>query len=90
MWISRLDRLGMGALRFGLIVVLLWIGALKFASYEADSIVPLVANSPALRVLYRFPSPAYRQYMIGKVNSFPPIEPGTNPTEPTQFQTGSE
>jgi uncharacterized membrane protein YkgB len=63
MWISRLDRLGMAALRFGLIVVLLWIGALKFASYEADSIVPLVANSPALRVLYRFPSPAYRQYM---------------------------
>jgi uncharacterized membrane protein YkgB len=33
-------------LRIGLIIVLLWIGALKFADYEADSIVPPVANSP--------------------------------------------
>ena len=36
----------MAVLRTGLMVVLLWIGGLKFASYEADSIVPLIANSP--------------------------------------------
>jgi hypothetical protein len=39
---SRLDRVGMAMLRTGLVVVLVWIGGLKFASYEADSIVPLL------------------------------------------------
>src|SRR5258705_9943225 len=60
---ARLDRVGMGMLRLGLVVVLLWIGALKFANYEADSIVPLVANSPLMSFLYHYPAPEYRQYM---------------------------
>ena len=45
---AKLDRVGMGLLRVGLIVVLFWIGGLKFADYEADGIVPLVANSPLM------------------------------------------
>jgi reactive chlorine resistance protein C len=60
---AHLDRLGMAVLRAGLVLVLLWIGALKFASYEADSIVPLVANSPFLRFVYRFRAPEYRGHM---------------------------
>ena len=43
---AGLDRLGMGLLRLGLVIVLLWIGGLKFASYEADSIVPLGCKQP--------------------------------------------
>jgi uncharacterized membrane protein YkgB len=53
----------MGLLRFGLIVVLCWIGGLKFADYEADGIVPLVANSPLMSFFYHHPAPEYRQYM---------------------------
>ena len=53
----------MGLLRLGLVVVLLWIGGLKFANYEADSIVPLVANSPAMSFFYHHPAPEYKQYM---------------------------
>ena len=60
---AKLDRVGMGLLRFGLIVVLAWIGALKFADYEADGIVPLVANSPLMSLFYHYPAPEYRQYM---------------------------
>ena len=60
---SGLDVFGMVVLRVGLVVVLLWIGALKFASYEADSIVPMVVNSPFLRFVYRFRAPAYRDHM---------------------------
>jgi len=60
---SRLDRIGMGVLRLGLVVVLLWIGGLKFADYESDSIVPFVANSPLMSFLYHFPAPEYRRYM---------------------------
>lgn len=60
---ARLDRVGMGLLRLGLVVVLVWIGGLKFASYEADSIVPLVANSPVMSFFYHHPAPEYRAYM---------------------------
>lgn len=58
-----LDRFGMGLLRLGLVIVLLWIGGLKFASYEADSIVPLVANSPFISFMYHHPAPEYRLHM---------------------------
>ncbi len=60
---SRLDRLGMGMLRLGLVIVLVWIGGLKFASYEADSIVPLVSNSPMMSFFYHHPAPEYHHYM---------------------------
>jgi uncharacterized membrane protein YkgB len=53
----------MTLLRIGLVVVLIWIGGLKFADYEADSIVPLVANSPLMNFMYHHPAPEYRAYM---------------------------
>ena len=36
---ASLNRKGVSVLRIGLVIVLVWIGALKFANYEADSIV---------------------------------------------------
>jgi reactive chlorine resistance protein C len=60
---SRLDRIGMGVLRLGLVIVLVWIGGLKFAKYEADGIVPLVSQSPLMSYFYHHPAPEYRQYM---------------------------
>jgi uncharacterized membrane protein YkgB len=60
---ASLDRVGMGMLRLGLVTVLVWIGGLKFASYEADGIVPLVANSPIMSFLYHYPAPEYREHM---------------------------
>lgn len=54
---------GTTILRLGLIIVLLWIGGLKFANYEADSIVPLVANSPLMSFFYHHPAPEYKHYM---------------------------
>jgi uncharacterized membrane protein YkgB len=41
-------RIGIAVTRLGLIVVLLWIGGLKAFRYEADGIVPFVANSPLM------------------------------------------
>ena len=38
--------------RYGLVVVIGWIGALKFANYEAHQIQPLVAHSPFMGWLY--------------------------------------
>ena len=38
--------------RYGLVVVIGWIGLLKFTSYEAMGIQPLVANSPLMSWVY--------------------------------------
>jgi reactive chlorine resistance protein C len=54
---ARPDRIGMSLLRLGLIIVLCWIGGLKFADYEADGIVPLVANSLPMSFFYHYPAP---------------------------------
>jgi uncharacterized membrane protein YkgB len=54
-WLSRWDRVGITVTRVGLIVVLLWIGGLKAFRYEADGIVPFVANSPFMSFLYADP-----------------------------------
>lgn len=60
---ARADRLGFIMLRLGLVVVLVWIGALKAAPYEADGIVPFVANSPVMSFVYEEEAPAYRAHM---------------------------
>jgi reactive chlorine resistance protein C len=60
---SKTNAAGMRILRLALVVVLVWIGGLKFANYEADGIVPLVANSPLMSFFYRYPAPDYRQHM---------------------------
>ena len=48
----KLERLGTDVLRYGLVIVLLWVGMLKFTSYEAEGIKGLVANSPLLSWVY--------------------------------------
>ena len=42
------ERLGIQAMRIAIAIIFLWIGALKFVPYEADSITPFVANNPAM------------------------------------------
>ncbi|MCZ2343486.1 MAG: YkgB family protein [Bacteroidales bacterium] len=53
--VARADRLGIPLTRLGLIVVFLWIGGLKAARYEADGIMPFVANSPFMSFLIQDP-----------------------------------
>ena len=52
---AGLDRFAVHVLRFGLIVVLLWIGGLKAFPYEADGIIPFVANSPLMSFFLAHP-----------------------------------
>ena len=49
---NRLERMGINVTRYGLVVVLMWIGAMKFTAYEAEGIMPLVVNSPFMSWLY--------------------------------------
>lgn len=43
-----LENIGANVLRYGLVIILLWVGALKFTAYEAEGIQGLVANSPLM------------------------------------------
>ena len=60
---SKLDHLGIDLTRFGLVVVLVWIGGLKVFQYEDEGIVPFVANSPFMSFFYQEPAGEYRQHM---------------------------
>jgi reactive chlorine resistance protein C len=55
-------RIGLQATRAAIAVIFLWIGALKFAPYEADSITPFVANSPLMSFFYKHPE-QYAQHL---------------------------
>ena len=45
-------RLGQVLARYGLVIVIAWFGAMKFTSYEAQGIQPLIAHSPFMSWLY--------------------------------------
>ena len=48
--------------RISIFVVMVWIGGLKAYQYEADGIVPFVANSPLMSFLYDKKTPEYNDY----------------------------
>jgi reactive chlorine resistance protein C len=50
--LSTIDSVASILGRYGLVIVIGWIGALKFAKFEAYQIQPLVANSPFTGWLY--------------------------------------
>src|SRR3954451_3012126 len=49
---SRLEAAGRALARYGLVVVVGWIGVMKFTAYEAEGIRPFVANSPLMSWVY--------------------------------------
>jgi len=61
-FIANLDQFGKKAVRFGIVIVFLWIGGLKFFAYEADGVVPFVANSPFMSFFYNHPA-EYKKHM---------------------------
>jgi len=52
---TQLDKIGVHLIRIGVAIIFIWIGALKFVPYEADSITPFVANSPVMSFFYEHP-----------------------------------
>jgi reactive chlorine resistance protein C len=58
----RSNRIGIAAMKIAIAIIFLWIGALKFVPYEADSITPFVANSPVMSFFYKHPT-EYKDHM---------------------------
>lgn len=43
---SVLEQIGEAVMQYGLAIIFLWVGAMKFTDYEAAGIAPFVMNSP--------------------------------------------
>jgi reactive chlorine resistance protein C len=63
--VVALEDVGKQIVNWGLIVVLAWIGAMKFTAYEAMGIQPLVAHSPLVGWMYDFLSVRSFSTMLG-------------------------
>jgi reactive chlorine resistance protein C len=53
--------------RYGLAIVLIWIGGMKFTSYEAEGVKPLVENSPLMSWVYSFMSVTAFSALLGVI-----------------------
>src|ERR1700754_2932430 len=64
---ERLNAIGIHITRYGLVIVLLWVGGMKFTAYEAGGIKPLVANSPLMGWAYKVMSEQAFSSLLGVV-----------------------
>lgn len=62
---SRIRALGFALLRYGLVLVIAWIAAMKATEYEAKGIQPLIAHSPLLSWGYRIWTVRHFTMIIG-------------------------
>src|SRR3954451_22467193 len=66
---ERLKTIGIRIARYGLVIVLLWIGGMKFTTYEAEGIKPLVANRPLMGWVYKLTRVGGVSTFLGGVGS---------------------
>jgi uncharacterized membrane protein YkgB len=86
---DKLRAVGTHATRYGLVVVLLWIGGMKFTAYEAEGILPLVANSPFMGWAYDILSVTAFAALLGVVEIVVGLLIALRPVSPTASAVGS-
>ncbi len=84
-----LERVGEKIIRYGLVIILLWVGALKFTAYEAEGIQGLVANSPLMSWLYSVTSVRGASMLIGAIEIISGLMIATRPVAPKISAVGS-
>ena len=62
---NAFEKVGAFLIRYGLVLVLGWIGAMKFTAYEAEGIKSLVETSPFMSWMYRVFSVQATSNVIG-------------------------
>lgn len=83
------SRIGAFIARYGLVVVIGWIGLLKFASYEAQGIQPLVANSPLMSWIYNIFSVTTFSTLLGVLEVGAAVLLAVKPWRPKVSALGS-
>lgn len=82
------QKLGINLIRVAILIIFVWIGGLKFYNYEAEGIVPFVANSPFMSFFYTKSAPEYKEYKLKEGNSTRPNISGMWKTTRTASRTG--
>jgi uncharacterized membrane protein YkgB len=65
--VAKIEQLGSSFLRYGLVVAIGWIAAMKVTEYEAKGIQPLIAHSPFLSWGYSVWSVHHFTMIIGAI-----------------------
>jgi uncharacterized membrane protein YkgB len=84
-----LKSIGTRVARYGLVIVLLWIGGMKFTAYEAEGIKPLVTNSPLVGWAYGFMSVGRFAALLGVVEIAIGLLIASRPVWPVGCAVGS-
>ena len=87
--VSLLQAGGTHLTRYGLVLVFLWIGGMKFTNYEAEGIRPFVANSPLMSWLYQIFSVSQFSAILGVVEITVGLLIATRPVWPRLSAYGS-
>lgn len=85
----KLENFGALVIRYGLVIVLLWVGSLKFTAYEAEGIQGLVVNSPFTSWAYKVFSVRSFAALLGVIEILLGILIATRPVAPKLSAIGS-
>src|SRR6516162_2361293 len=86
---SRAEAVGRELARDGLVVVVAWIGLMKFTAYEAEGISRYVANSPLMSWVYGFMSHRGFSAVLGVVEVAIALLIAARPFSPRASVVGS-
>jgi uncharacterized membrane protein YkgB len=86
---SRVEAVGRELARYGLVVIVGWIGLLKFTAYEAEGIRLYVANSPLMSWVYGLMSVRGFSAVLGFVEVGVPLLIAARPFFPRASVIGS-
>src|SRR5215468_2698316 len=86
---SRVEAAGRELARYGLVIVVGWIGLMKFTAYEAEGIRLYVANSPLMSWVYCFMSHRGFSAVLGVVEVAVAVLIAARPYSPRACILGS-
>jgi uncharacterized membrane protein YkgB len=89
-WLSsRTEAVGRELARYGLVVIVGWIGLLKFTAYEAEGVRLYVANSPLMSWVYGLMSVRAFSAVLGVIEVGAALLIATRPFSPRASALGS-
>lgn len=86
---NPVQKLGAFFIRYGLVLVLGWIGAMKFTAYEAEGIKALVETSPFMSWMYKLFSLQAASNVIGVTELIAAVLIAIRPLSPKLSAIGS-
>jgi reactive chlorine resistance protein C len=86
---EHVETVGRHTVRYGLVLILLWIGGMKFTAYEADGISAFVSNSPLMSWAYQLLSKGQFSALLGGTELLAALLIAVRPYSPRLSAAGS-